>query len=304
MALQSGSPAIDAATDCTDDTDNNPNTGSALNADQRGVSRPRDGNNDGASRCDLGAYELGSAPVEQNQQTNTNTENPPVENSLASNVGEVSGGAISVSEGSSTTEDGSSGGIYATVLAQDGVLTPEAAAQIGDPAVLALGVTQAVNVYGLLPGGIPTDLFVTPVHVCMRGSGAVLWLHFNPVTQKREVTTLSTTQEGSDTCADVPGAGVVVLDGPKASAAQAAPTEQPTGQPSDSTPLKNCTVTTQYRVNLRADSSTDSAVLGEVPFNLSVQATEAKDGWVKVVYGSGQGWIRGDLVTTSGDCGS
>jgi hypothetical protein len=53
-ALLSGSVAIDAVTDCTG-VDGNPVT-----IDQRGVSRPLDGDGDGVSRCDTGAFE---APV-------------------------------------------------------------------------------------------------------------------------------------------------------------------------------------------------------------------------------------------------
>jgi predicted outer membrane repeat protein len=50
-ALLPGSVAIDAATDCTD-VDGNP-----VSTDQRGVSRPQDGDGDGILRCDVGAYE-------------------------------------------------------------------------------------------------------------------------------------------------------------------------------------------------------------------------------------------------------
>jgi predicted outer membrane repeat protein len=53
-ALPESSPAIDAA---------NPagclgKNGLPLSSDQRGIARPLDGNNDGTTRCDIGAYEL------------------------------------------------------------------------------------------------------------------------------------------------------------------------------------------------------------------------------------------------------
>lgn len=52
-ALLPGSVAIDAVTDCTDlSTPPQPVT-----TDQRGVSRPQDGNGDGIFRCDSGSYE-------------------------------------------------------------------------------------------------------------------------------------------------------------------------------------------------------------------------------------------------------
>jgi hypothetical protein len=50
-ALLSGSVAIDSALDCTDVA------GASIGVDQRGVSRPIDGNGDGVSYCDAGAYE-------------------------------------------------------------------------------------------------------------------------------------------------------------------------------------------------------------------------------------------------------
>jgi CSLREA domain-containing protein len=56
-ALLAGSPAIDAA--------RNAATGSGPFAcpatDQRDIPRPQDGNGDGTARCDIGAYEIGSA---------------------------------------------------------------------------------------------------------------------------------------------------------------------------------------------------------------------------------------------------
>jgi len=50
-ALLPGSVAIDAVIDCTDIN------GAPVTTDQRGVRRPQDGNGDGVSRCDVGAYE-------------------------------------------------------------------------------------------------------------------------------------------------------------------------------------------------------------------------------------------------------
>ena len=56
-ALQPGSVAIDAATDCTD------TGGGAVTTDQRGVTRPQDGDANGSAICDVGAYEAAGPPV-------------------------------------------------------------------------------------------------------------------------------------------------------------------------------------------------------------------------------------------------
>ncbi len=54
-ALQSGSVAIDAASDCT-----LPN-GAPVTTDQRRVARPQDGDGDSSAACDVGAYEVEAA---------------------------------------------------------------------------------------------------------------------------------------------------------------------------------------------------------------------------------------------------
>ena len=70
-ALQAGSPAIDAGhpSGCTDPD------GAPLTTDQRGYTRPIDGNGDGTARCDIGAFERLSpgAPTPTNTATSTNT---------------------------------------------------------------------------------------------------------------------------------------------------------------------------------------------------------------------------------------
>jgi len=61
MALMAGSMAIDGGNPagCTDDFDYNPGTpGDELATDQRLVTRPQDGDDNGSSICDIGAYEL------------------------------------------------------------------------------------------------------------------------------------------------------------------------------------------------------------------------------------------------------
>jgi hypothetical protein len=56
LALPATSPAVDAVTNV--DTCPPPNT------DQRGVTRPQDGNRNGAAACDIGAYELTTTPTD------------------------------------------------------------------------------------------------------------------------------------------------------------------------------------------------------------------------------------------------
>jgi uncharacterized repeat protein (TIGR01451 family)/CSLREA domain-containing protein len=65
-ALLSGSPAIDAVADCTD------LSGNPVAIDQRGVSRPVDGDGNGTVLCDVGAYEAVPLSISKTVTPTTN----------------------------------------------------------------------------------------------------------------------------------------------------------------------------------------------------------------------------------------
>ncbi len=56
---------------------------------------------------------------------------------------------------------------------------------------------------------------------------------------------------------------------------------------------------TTDNLNVRADSSTESDVLGQVPQGETLSVVEEKDGWVKVAIEEGDGWVSGDFVKCS-----
>jgi CSLREA domain-containing protein len=84
-ALLAGSPAIDAGgTDCPPPA-----------TDQRGTTRPMDGNHDGISRCDIGAYELNAAASTTTTTVTTSTTTTTV----GLRCGDVNGdGAVNIGD--------------------------------------------------------------------------------------------------------------------------------------------------------------------------------------------------------------
>ncbi len=240
--------------------------------------------------------DLRCAPHHASSQAES-TPGPAADTFLCTNLESLSGGSVKVGAGQASL-NGATGDIYCTLLAHDSILNNNGAG-IGDAQVLALGVIQAVNLYGLMPGGYSTDTFTGPVQVCLRGTGGVLFMHYNPATQQRETSWLPAVQQGDYTCVDVPSAGIVVL----VSSGSPAPAAAETSSEPVSNALSDCSVTTLYAARLRAEPNTSSEVLATVPYNLTLQATEAADGWLRVIYGDQQGWISADLLATAGDCG-
>ncbi|MEW6580552.1 MAG: hypothetical protein AB1435_15345 [Chloroflexota bacterium] len=102
------------------------------------------------------------------------------------------------------------GGVYCRVIAENGafVAMHNGAAAIGNADVLAQGVIQAVDVFGMA-GGTGFVAFNNPIEVCLQGSGRFLFL--NAATAPRALSQLPAVSEGGYTCASVPSAGTVVL---------------------------------------------------------------------------------------------
>jgi hypothetical protein len=189
--------------------------------------------------------------------------------------------------------------VYCHQIVQDGqVLT--SLAEIGLQSVIDLGITQAVDIYGLQPNGVPVVFFETPLHICLRGSGEVLFI--NAATSARTVQRLPVTIEGDYRCVDVASAGTLVMVSGSSGLVEPIPTATSfvsmklTGQ---------CYVTVvSAPLNLRAEPSTSAAILAQLPYDLMLTATERTPGWYRVIYLDGQGWVNASYINAIGDCGS
>jgi hypothetical protein len=96
------------------------------------------------------------------------------------------------------------GGLYCRVLARDGrFLAP--AAQIGNQAIVDLGVIQAVDIFDLTDGVDVSG----GIAFCLLGEGRLFY--FDAGTSPRTVSELPATQDGLYTCGGVPREGTVVL---------------------------------------------------------------------------------------------
>lgn len=99
------------------------------------------------------------------------------------------------------------GNVYCRVLARNGdyVTSP---AEVGNAAVVAMRVQQAVDVFGMA-GATPVSAWNNPVEVCLQGTGSFYFL--DALTAPRALSQLIAWTWGDYTCASVPHAGTVVL---------------------------------------------------------------------------------------------
>lgn len=231
--------------------------------------------------------------------SNDSSESGPSNTHSGENVGGATGGAITIEGAINQATNGSTtGNVYGSVIVQDGQFLADPA-MIGIPELLKLNIKQAINLFGLLPGGVSTFDFVSPVTVCLRGSGPVFFVD----AETHTIHELPGTPSGEYTCVQVPAAGLVVLDPPMNSVAPPAAAAVSVSDTTASTTLTDCHVTTEYRVNLRSGPSSDSEAVTIAPFDLTLQVTERSGDWYKVIYGDSQYYVSADLVSTQGNCG-
>lgn len=216
----------------------------------------------------------------------------------------------------------SGGSVYCRIIAQNGAFI-RTSAEIGSAAVINQGVVQAVDVFGMLPGGQWVTNFSASVEVCLQGSGSLVYLDARQ--SPRQPATLGGSSSDGYTCVSISGPGTVVLTGtlptpvgstaastpvPGASAIQGTPSvgsagtlaSIPIGTIIDLTE-SGCTGRTTKIVRLRTEpNTTTSSVIDTLPYDLRFRVTGVTNGWVRIVYRDGQGWVSGQFFRLGAGC--
>jgi hypothetical protein len=209
---------------------------------------------------------------------------------LCADVTGKSNAVIRASVNAGTVTDGS---VFCRVLAENGSFLVDPA-QIGNMQVLTQSVIQAVDVFGLMHNGTPQAHFNSLVQSCLQGSGVILFL--DATNSPRTVTQLPAWLDGGYTCANIPNAGMVLLV-PGATPSAPAPASNAMAQE-----LGNCTVTTNYIVNLRTGADGNATVLSMVPYNVTLTAFQRQGDWFYVDYLGARGWVNAALVAPNSTC--
>ncbi len=172
-------------------------------------------------------------------------------------------------------------------------------AEIGDEEVLAIGVQNASEVFGLTFGGVPVPRFGCRIEVCILGTGR--FFYRDATGMPRTTVELATRPEGAYTCAEVPNSGTVILTGGEPSPAATQTAQQVSS--GSVVPLENCMVTLTNILNLREGPSVNSPVIRRMPYNITLTAIERQGDWFYVDYLGTFGWAFGDFLLEEGDCG-
>ncbi len=222
---------------------------------------------------------------------------------LCDQIGGVSGNAITATGSlNNIYQFDQTGSSFCRVLIHDGAYSVDSSV-IGVQALLDLGPTQAVDVFGLLENGISADTFLKPVRVCLRGSGAVYYLQASDSTRSLQ-TLFGWEANPGYTCADVFNPGIVALaTPPPPSPAEVATNPNIAGDINTVTPLTNCTVTTTYGVFLRREPSLTARIRYQFKAGVVLTASGRSGSWFLVTFLKKPGWINAAFVTPTGDCG-
>jgi hypothetical protein len=183
------------------------------------------------------------------------------------------------------------GTLFCRAIIDNGQLRDgENMAEIGIESLTEQNILQAVDVFGLTYGGQSETHFVYPVQVCLQGQGRFFYL--DATQAPRTVVELAISTQGNYTCAEIPNAGTVVL--------VASATTDPSLTHGNTSPLVNCTITTNYLLNLR--DAPDGAVIAQVPYHITLTALERQGTWIYVDYLGTYGWLSTLYITEYSSC--
>ena len=154
--------------------------------------------------------------------------------------------------------------------------------------VIAAGVIDIIDVWSFAqqPASVCFD------QVKVGPTGGIIFIDKSALEPVVNLTP-ATTSEGSQTCINTNGPGLVVL-------VQNAYQQAVQPAASASTTLIDCMVRFNYTVNCR--QSPGGGILSVVPRNFNLTALERDSGWYKVDNLGQQCWVSGDLVTENGTC--
>jgi hypothetical protein len=228
---------------------------------------------------------------------------------LCADVGGTTNAVVRANVPGGTVPNGSA---FCKVIAAEGTFVRDPS-ELGSIEMINLGVIQAVDVYGInLTGGFVQN-FNNSVEVCLLGSGSYYYL--NAAQSPRQPVLMMTTSSGGFTCATIPNAGMVVLVRGTAAAPSAAQPPAPPAPGATATPTGGQNLTprsvidlqcfgeTIRRVRLRAEPNTTSAIITNLPWKTRLRVTEITTGWIRVVFGDGQGWVSADHFRLQAGCG-
>ena len=169
---------------------------------------------------------------------------------------------------------------------------------VGIPGVIAMGLLDAVDVWGIIKGSYT---------VCFPQSGIIYFL--DAANAPRTAVRIAAFTDGDFTCGTMNRAGTLALVQGDGHLSVEAATQDgtrtgalggPTLDDSVEIRLSNCEVTTL--VTLRHRNGPAGGIIGVAPAQTTLEASARTDSWFKVTLDGRDGWIAAWLTDAEGDC--
>lgn len=263
---QAGSPALDAAS-----------PDYCLPTDQRGILRD-------PNACDIGAAEHQVGAFSFQIQSALAILSPPAGGGGTDDAAQATPEPALPPTAAPSICSQMPAGIVMSGYQQSTACKVVDAAGVGNKTVIDWGFIQAVDIFGDLSA---------PVKACFQhGPGFIILL--DAANSPRNIVPLNARLEGDMLCADITRAGTVVL--------------MPLNfvnsghVPNPSWDLRGCAVTTTAILNLRSESNSASAILGNVLNDVQLTADRKENNYYRVNYYQIVGWLSADYLIASGNC--